>query len=173
MLRLLCPEPFCQMKQIVVRRPLKRVIFFVLLVYKIGRLIDFTTKKLIVMKRILIVLIFSLPWVSWAQLNGSLQVSGRVVNDRGDYVPGVSVLVKGTTRGSSTDSLGYFTLVVNQKFPIHLVISSIGFGEQEIEVRNSNSNLRIQLSTQSYLANAIVVTASRYGEKLMRSPVTE
>ncbi len=124
------------------------------------------------MKRILIVLIFSLPWVSWAQLNGSLQVSGRVVNDRGDYVPGVSVLVKGTTRGSSTDSLGYFSLVVNQKFPIHLVISSIGFGEQEIEVRNSNSNLRIQLSTQSYLANAIVVTASRYGEKLMRSPVT-
>ncbi len=124
------------------------------------------------MKRILIVLIFSLPWVAWAQLNGSLQVSGRVVNDRGDYVPGVSVIVKGSTRGSSTDSLGYFTLVVNQKFPIHLVISSIGFGEQEIEVRNSNSSLRIQLSTQSYLANAIVVTASRYGEKLMRTPVT-
>ena len=124
------------------------------------------------MKKILTGLIFLVPFIVQAQLNGSLQVRGRIVNERGDGLPAVSVVVKGSSKGTSTDSSGDFSLVVNQKFPFALVITSVGYGSQEVEVRNPNSKLSIQLSTQSYLANEIVVTASRQGEKLMRSPVT-
>ena len=115
------------------------------------------------MKKILTGLIFLVPFIVQAQLNGSLQVRGRIVNERGDGLPAVSVVVKGSSKGTSTDSSGDFSLVVNQKFPFALVITSVGYGSQEVEVRNPNSKLSIQLSTQSYLANEIVVTLRRLG----------
>jgi outer membrane receptor protein involved in Fe transport len=62
--------------------------------------------------------------------------------------------------------------VINQKFPFVLVVSSIGFTPQEIELKNANSKLAIQLTSQTFLANTVVVTASRTSEKVLKSPVS-
>jgi outer membrane cobalamin receptor len=62
--------------------------------------------------------------------------------------------------------------VINQKFPFTLVVSSVGFSPQEVEIRNTNTKLAIQLTTQTFLANTVVVTASRTSEKILKSPVS-
>lgn len=123
------------------------------------------------MKKNIILLILVFPLALQAQLNGALLVSGKVVGENHEGLAGVSVAVRNTTKGTLTDSAGRFSLVVNQKFPFVLVISSMGFATQEIEVKNSSSQLTVQLNTQTYISDEVVVTASRTSEKLLRSPV--
>ena len=124
------------------------------------------------MKRIVLSTLLSLPFVVFAQLNGSVIISGKILDDHGQPLNAASITTKGSKRGTITDSLGYFSLVANQKFPFRLIVSSIGFSPQEIEVKNPNAKLSVQLSTQTYMANEIVVTASRKNEKILQSPVT-
>jgi len=120
----------------------------------------------------LLVLLFLIPVVATAQLNGSAILSGRVVGESHEGLASVSISVKGATKGTITDSSGLFSLVINQKFPFTVVISSVGFSPQEIEIKNVNSKLAIQLTSQTFLANAVVVTASRTSEKILKSPVS-
>ncbi len=112
-----------------------------------------------------------MPFFLKAQLNGALILTGKIVNDNHEGLASVSVSIKNTTKGTTTDSTGKFSLIINQKLPFTLVVSSVGFAQQEIEVKNTSSNLTIQLTTQTFIANEVVVTASRTPEKLLRSPV--
>jgi iron complex outermembrane receptor protein len=133
-----------------------------------GHAIDFKTK---LMNKIIILLFLLSPFIAQSQLNGALILSGKIVGENHEGLASVSVAVKNTTKGTTTDSTGAFSLIINQKLPFTLVISSIGFATQEVQVRNTSSNLTIQLTTQTYIANEVVVTASRTPEKLLRSPV--
>lgn len=119
-----------------------------------------------------ILLLFIFPVIAQAQLNGTLLLSGKVVGENHEGLIGASVAIKGTKLGTVTDSVGKFSIVINQKLPFRILISSIGFTDQEIEVKTVNDKLAIQLTTQTYIANEVVVTASRTSEKLMRSPVS-
>ncbi len=123
------------------------------------------------MKKFLLALLF-LPVFVKAQLNGAVILSGHVINDNHESVPNASISIRGTSSGTTTDSTGHFSLVINQKFPFAVIISSVGFAPQELEVKNLNTKLSVQLTTQTYIANEVVVTASRHNEKLMQSPVT-
>ena len=120
----------------------------------------------------LLILLFLLPFFAAAQLNGTVILSGKIVGENNQGLPGSSIMVKGTSAGTTSDTSGRFSLVINQKFPFKLVISSIGFAPQELEIKNTTSKLAIQLNTQTYLANEVVVTASRVSEKILRSPVS-
>jgi len=124
------------------------------------------------MKRIIVFLFTALPLFTLAQLNGAQLLSGRIVGENHEGLAAVSISIKGTSTGTISDSTGRFSLVINQKLPFTLVVSSIGFAPQELEVKNSNSKLSIQLTTQTYLANEVVVTASRTSEKILKSPVS-
>jgi iron complex outermembrane receptor protein len=116
--------------------------------------------------------LFFIPTISKAQLNGTFIISGKVADERQQALTGTSVIIKGTTLGTTTDSTGKFSFVVNRQFPFKLVISSVGYEPQEIEIKNAGSKIAVQLNAQNYLANEVVVTASRSSEKLMRSPVS-
>jgi iron complex outermembrane receptor protein len=124
------------------------------------------------MKNLPWLLIFFIPTISKAQLNGTFIISGKVADERQQALTGTSVIIKGTTLGTTTDSTGKFSFVVNRQFPFKLVISSVGYEPQEIEIKNAGSKIAVQLNAQNYLANEVVVTASRSSEKLMRSPVS-
>ena len=87
------------------------------------------------MKKLLL-LAFFIPVLAKAQLNGSLILSGRVVGESHESIASASVAIKGTTAGTVTDSSGKFSLVINQKFPFTVVVSSVGFAPQEIEIKN-------------------------------------
>ena len=60
-------------------------------------------------------------------------VSGRITDELGEPVPGVNVVVKGTTTGTGTDLQGRYSLNINGEADV-LIISAVGFVTQEISV---------------------------------------
>jgi outer membrane receptor for ferrienterochelin and colicin len=87
-------------------------------------------------------------------------------------VPAVSVRIKSTSGGTYSDDRGRFQLTVKKKFPVVLIISSIGFETKEVNVENSNAALEITLDQASILGQEVVVSASRVVQKKLSSPVT-
>jgi TonB-linked SusC/RagA family outer membrane protein len=86
-------------------------------------------------------------------------VSGRVTNSAdGSALPGVSVLVKGTSTGTSTDSDGRFSINVPDPQNSLLVFSFIGFATQEVQVNNRTS-IDLSLLEDITQLNEVVVTA--------------
>lgn len=84
-------------------------------------------------------------------------VSGRVASADGTPLPGVSVLVKGTTTGTSTDAEGQFTVDVQDENSV-LVISFIGYTTQEITVGNQ-TNINVTMVDDITQLGEVVVTA--------------
>lgn len=84
-------------------------------------------------------------------------VSGRVTSADGAPLPGVSVLVKGTTTGTSTDADGQFTVGVQDENSV-LVISFIGYTPQEITVGNQ-TNINVTMMDDITQLGEVVVTA--------------
>lgn len=94
------------------------------------------------------------------------QVSGRVLNaaDR-TPLPGVSVLLKGTTTGSTTNADGVFELNVPAANGAVLVFSFVGFESVEEPV-GSSASFNVQLKEQSQGLNEVVVVG--YGTQRKR-----
>ncbi|HUH32347.1 MAG TPA: TonB-dependent receptor [Daejeonella sp.] len=126
------------------------------------------------MKYPIFTLLFILTFkqVVYSQENQLIEVSGQVTEqDGGGTLPGVSVQIKGTISGTTTDEKGNFKLKSKLKFPFTLVFSSIGFASQEFEVKETGPQLHIALVTQTLLGNEVVITASRVEESILKSPV--
>jgi len=86
-----------------------------------------------------------------------ITVSGKVSDESGAGFPGVNVLVKGTTTGTSTDSEGRYSLSVPDENSI-LVFSAIGYLTQEIAV-GSKTNIDVTMSPDVKALEEVVVTA--------------
>jgi TonB-linked SusC/RagA family outer membrane protein len=83
-------------------------------------------------------------------------VRGKITDSKGETLPGVSVRVKGTTIGTSTDIDGRYSLNVSDN--AILVISYIGYLSKEVAVSGRNSiDIVLEVSTASL--NEVVVTA--------------
>ncbi|WP_246168823.1 SusC/RagA family TonB-linked outer membrane protein [Rudanella paleaurantiibacter] len=83
-------------------------------------------------------------------------VSGTVTDETGAGMPGVSVVVKGTQRGTNTNVDGKFTLNVPDTDAV-LVVSFVGYQPQEIAVGNgSEFTVRLKVDTKS-LSEVVVV----------------
>ena len=109
---------------------------------------------------------------SFSQGTSLIEISGTVLEqDTKKPMEGVSIQIKNVQSGSITNSKGAFTLRTRSKFPITLVFSSIGFQQQEFEIKSPASSLAIELVTQTMLGKEVVVTASRVAESILKSPV--
>ncbi len=84
-------------------------------------------------------------------------VRGRVVDEKEVGLPGVSVLIKGTTRGTTTNSEGAFQLEVPSSSSV-LVFSYVGYQTKELPVGNS-TNLMVSLTPENKALEEVVVTA--------------
>lgn len=65
-------------------------------------------------------------------------VSGKVVDGKGDAIIGASIMVKGSSRGTSSDVNGNFTIDDIADHAM-LVVSSIGYKKEEVAVTEGNS----------------------------------
>lgn len=63
------------------------------------------------------------------------EISGIVTDKEGNPLPGASIIVKGTSNGTTTDFDGKFALTVGENAAA-IVVSYIGFGTQEIAIKN-------------------------------------
>lgn len=82
-------------------------------------------------------------------------IKGSVVDQNGQPVIGVNVVVKGTTNGTSTDSDGKFTLQVADSNAT-LVFLSIGYQSQELSL-NGQTSLEVKLAEDIQLLDELVV----------------
>ncbi len=93
---------------------------------------------------------------SASHLKAALDISGKVTGDNGEELPGVSILLKGTTTGATTDINGTFKLTIPEGNAI-LVFSYVGYISQEIQVSNrSIIDVRLQVDTKA-LEEIVVV----------------
>ncbi len=102
-----------------------------------------------------------------------IQISGKISDkDSKEPLIGVSILVKGTVSGTTTNTLGEFSLRTKNKFPFTLQFRSVGYQTSEIQVIRLTDKLNIELVSQSILGQEVVVTASRIEESILKSPVS-
>ena len=84
-------------------------------------------------------------------------ISGIVSDESGLPLPGATVLVKGTTNGTSTDFDGKYSITANQGGGVTLIFSFVGYTTQEIPVGISNTvNVTMQ-EDASALEEVVVV----------------
>lgn len=102
--------------------------------------------------------------------NAQETINGSVSDDSGNALPGVTVVIKGTTQGTSTQIDGSFTLNV-AGFPVQLVISSVGFESQELEVTSASQEVKVEL-VEGLSLNEVVITGNRTKPRtVLDSPV--
>ena len=85
-------------------------------------------------------------------------VSGLVVDAGGRPVVGASVLVAGTTIGTSTDSEGRFSLSVPSPSTSRLTINFLGYASQNLEI-GTRTEFRVVLKEAAEEIDSVVVTA--------------
>jgi outer membrane receptor protein involved in Fe transport len=120
----------------------------------------------------LLTLLFFISFQSFAQ-DTRVQVTG-VVSDSElkQPLPGITVMVKGSTAATATDENGAFTLITPVQFPFVLVFSGIGFQSKEVKVLSASSKISVELHTENTLLSEVVVSASRVEERILQSPIS-
>lgn len=87
----------------------------------------------------------------------AITIRGTVTDEAGSALPGVSVVIKGTTIGASTDVNGAYTLVAPDGNGT-LIFSYIGYQSQEVPI-NNRTNIEVRLTTDVKALEEVVVTA--------------
>ena len=100
------------------------------------------------------------------------QVSGSVSdNDNMTGIPGVNVVIEGTSVGTVTDFDGNFVLNSNQAPPFNLVISYVGYSAQTVSVTSSGQDINVSLSAGQNLEE-VVISAGRREQKVLEAPAS-
>ncbi|NMM48942.1 vWA domain-containing protein [Marinigracilibium pacificum] len=90
-------------------------------------------------------------------------VSGVVTNEEGIGIPGVNVLLKGTTKGTVTDISGAYTLTLEDSKGT-LTFTSVGYLTQEIQI-NGQTEINVRLKENISELTEVVVTGLRKDKK--------
>ncbi len=110
-------------------------------------------------KQILSILFLLFSGLFYAQTT----VSGNITDNEGVPIPGVAVVIQGTSQGTTTDFDGNYSIAVEPNQT--LVFSSIGFSSQNVQVGNQ-STINIVMETSAELLDEIIVTG--YGTETKR-----
>lgn len=95
-------------------------------------------------------------------------ITGTVLDESGTGLPGVSVVVKGTQKGTSTDTDGKYRLSIPDGNAATIVFSFVGYASQEVAVGN-RSVVDVRLVSDDKSLNEVVVVG--YGT-VKKSDVT-
>ena len=85
-----------------------------------------------------------------------IELKGKVVNELGQGMIGVSVVVKGSSNGTMTDGQGIFS--INASKNDILVFSYVDYESKEVVVGDAEL-VNVQLSPMNRLLNEVVLTA--------------
>ena len=82
-------------------------------------------------------------------------VTGKITDQDGQSLVGVTVLIKGTTRAVVTDANGSYSIPINENDKI-LVFSFIGMRKQEVSI-DKRSIVNLVMETESNALNEVIV----------------
>ena len=113
------------------------------------------------MKKIKLLFVTLLGFVSFALQ--AQQVSGIVLDENDNPIPGVNVIVEGTAIGTTTDFDGNFSITANQGD--NIIFSFIGYSSQTISA--DGQTMSVNLSPDTTQLDEIVITG--LGSSVKRS----
>ena len=85
-----------------------------------------------------------------------IKVSGTVLNDKGEPLQGVSIVIKGKSSGTTTDGSGNFNLEIDKADNTILTFSYTGYNQKEV-ILGQNISLVVRLVPQNKEMNDVVV----------------
>ncbi len=88
------------------------------------------------------------------------RVEGRVTDKDGNPLPGATVLIKGTTKGTTTDANGNYAIKVPEGSV--LVFSFVGFHKQEISVSPENTEINVVMEQKAAELGEFTVISTGY-----------
>ncbi|GGB02206.1 SusC/RagA family TonB-linked outer membrane protein [Puia dinghuensis] len=91
-----------------------------------------------------------------ASAQSARQITGRVTDSSGASLGGVSVGIKGSKRGATTDSTGYFTINLPPGNAV-LTFSMVGFRDQEVPLNGRTAVTVVLQGGQKDLGEAVVI----------------
>ena len=156
------PELFIEKGTIKVRMLLNRFLEPINFTY------EFTENKTLLVKRKPKADANKMAQITTSNVDQS-QVTGTVVDEMGDPLPGASIVEKGTSNGTTSDFDGNFSLTLTDENGI-LVVSYVGFTTKEIVI-NGQSNISIILQEDAAGLDEVVVVVVGYGTQ-KRSDLT-
>ncbi len=102
---------------------------------------------------------------------GKTAVTGTVKDSDGQPLPGVNILIKGTSQGTITDTEGNYRIEASEN--ASLVFSFIGFNTREIPVKNQ-SKIDVVLSVEDQsLSDVIVVGYGTQSKRTVTSAISK
>ena len=120
------------------------------------------------MKRLLTMLFLFCFCAMVSAQNTTGRITGRVTDKDGNVLPGASVSVKGTTRTTTTDLTGTYTLLNLAEGKVTVVVNYMGFTpvEKDVTVKN-NQTITQNLSMTNYVSSLakVTVTSTREGQQ--------
>lgn len=105
-----------------------------------------------------------------AQSQTGSSITGKV-SDRHGALPGVSVVEKGSSNGTTTDTEGKFTLQLSAGAKT-LTVSSVGYVAQDVDVSNKSSVDIILVEDQRTLNEVVVIGYGSLNKKEVSSAIT-
>lgn len=116
--------------------------------------------------RLFLYLMVIFPMTAFAQ--GT--VSGMITEaSTGNPLPGANIIIKGTSNGTTTDFDGNFNINVDA-FPTTLVVSSVGYTTQEVNVESAQS-ISVALEDGVALSEIVLIGSRSVGRTAIDTPV--
>ena len=100
----------------------------------------------------------------WNNITIDRTITGKVTDETGEKIPGVSIVLKGSTTGTVTDADGAYSINVPDQGGT-LIFSSVGFLSQEVAL-GSSTTVDVKLGTDSKALSEVVVVG--YGSQLKK-----
>lgn len=119
-------------------------------------------------------LIFVLPTLVLSQVRNAT-VSGKISNKEGETLPGITVMLEGTTQGAATDAEGFFEIRDITHGNYTLVISGIGYKRQTRSITLAAVQellLEIHLEEDAEKLNEVVVTGKSVARERSEEAMT-
>ncbi|MBO9565444.1 MAG: SusC/RagA family TonB-linked outer membrane protein [Niastella sp.] len=98
-----------------------------------------------------------------------ISMRGRVMNEKGDPLPGATVIVRRTEMSTTTDGEGYFSLSEIEEDAV-LVVSSVGHVTQQMKIKALNMEIRLPIAVKE--EEEVVVAYNKISSRSNTGAVT-
>ena len=99
-------------------------------------------------------------------------IKGKVTDEQGMPLAGASVIVAGTTSGTSTDVDGMYALETSVAPPFKIEFSYIGYDSKTVDVAAGTTTVNVELAENISTLGEIIISASRRAEKVQEAPAS-
>jgi iron complex outermembrane receptor protein len=122
------------------------------------------------LKRIAALCIFSLLFAAGS---AGQQISGIIRDGKtNEPIIGATVVIKGTSTGTTSDLDGKFQLKTSQQLPFLLQITFVGYESQEVKITSPDQPITVKLKSKELELKSVEVTGNRISEKQKEAPLT-